>query len=469
MTNEYTFGRRGFLTGSLFASLAAMVPSATLARKGAGKHVAIVGAGFAAAGAAATLRHAGCRTTVLEARDRIGGRAWSGGRLAVPVDMGAAWLHAETSKDLARAVRDAGIRVGPSDYSSAQIADLDSQPVTLDPVAGMVSGNTFGDEEMERRMGSAAQQDFARWRRTGASSRHSIADYWVRAFPEGGTISRANRLALEIQLAATIDATGPEGFFAASDTPRRWANPGGGELFMGGNMQPLAAHLLRDADVELSAPVSAIDWSGEKVRLTSGSRSWDCDAVIVTQSIGLLKSGQIAFFPHFPEGHSQALNNLEMGLLNKIFIQYPAGAQLQQGDFLMMLEGRGGTVSVRQSLVDGRTIVAVLCDPVLSARVEQLDDREAANIAHRLIARALGRGIPEPEQSFSTRWRSDPWALGSYAHARVGATGREIGQLSRPIGGKVFLAGEALCPWEVGTVTAAYASGALAAERILRS
>ena len=56
--------------------------------------VAIVGAGAAGISAARHLLRAGRRIAVLEARDRVGGRAWTEtGTLGVPVDMGCAWLH----------------------------------------------------------------------------------------------------------------------------------------------------------------------------------------------------------------------------------------------------------------------------------------------------------------------------------------------------------------------------------------
>src|SRR5215468_4494517 len=58
--------------------------------------VVVIGAGLAGLGAATALRDAGRTAIVLEAADRIGGRAWTtrpaelGG---VWFDMGAVWLH----------------------------------------------------------------------------------------------------------------------------------------------------------------------------------------------------------------------------------------------------------------------------------------------------------------------------------------------------------------------------------------
>ncbi|MCC5643670.1 FAD-dependent oxidoreductase [Nostoc sp. CHAB 5824] len=49
--------------------------------------------------------------------------------------------------------------------------------------------------------------------------------------------------------------------------------------------------------------------------------------------------------------------------------------------------------------------------------------------------------------------------LGSYARLLVGATGLEPRQLSQPIAGRVYFAGEALHPTDPGTVHGAFWSG----------
>src|SRR5262249_22885193 len=63
------------------------------AERGGGESVLVVGAGVAGLAAARELKARGYRVTVLEGRDRIGGRVWTTQLGDQPVDLGAQWLE----------------------------------------------------------------------------------------------------------------------------------------------------------------------------------------------------------------------------------------------------------------------------------------------------------------------------------------------------------------------------------------
>src|SRR4051812_35933664 len=69
-------------------------------RRGSGKPVIIVGAGAAGLAAARALDDAGVPWRILEARDRIGGRIRTvhTNALAVPVELGAEFVHGEATE-----------------------------------------------------------------------------------------------------------------------------------------------------------------------------------------------------------------------------------------------------------------------------------------------------------------------------------------------------------------------------------
>lgn len=86
------------------------------------RRVVVVGAGFAGLGAASTLHRAGADVTVLEARDRIGGRVHTVSlhgpvSLQGPVaDAGAAWLQQYPTNSLARLADRLGIATVATDF-----------------------------------------------------------------------------------------------------------------------------------------------------------------------------------------------------------------------------------------------------------------------------------------------------------------------------------------------------------------
>lgn len=57
------------------------------------KKVIVIGAGFAGLAAARELQTAGIDYVVVEAKDRIGGRAWTDERMGRPLELGATWVH----------------------------------------------------------------------------------------------------------------------------------------------------------------------------------------------------------------------------------------------------------------------------------------------------------------------------------------------------------------------------------------
>jgi phytoene dehydrogenase-like protein len=56
-------------------------------------HIAVIGAGISGLRAAGLLSASGFRVTILEARDRIGGRICQSTRFGQPIDLGASWIH----------------------------------------------------------------------------------------------------------------------------------------------------------------------------------------------------------------------------------------------------------------------------------------------------------------------------------------------------------------------------------------
>jgi monoamine oxidase len=77
--------------------------------------VAIIGAGAAGLGAARMLEGSGLSVIVLEARDRIGGRAHTiMATPGIPFDLGCEWLHSADKNDFVSIAKELGFAVDKS-------------------------------------------------------------------------------------------------------------------------------------------------------------------------------------------------------------------------------------------------------------------------------------------------------------------------------------------------------------------
>ena len=87
------FSRRGFTLSVGALAAATLLPGCRGGSDAGEEDVVVVGAGMAGLAAARRLADEGVEVTVLEARERIGGRMWTDTSLGVPIDLGAAWIH----------------------------------------------------------------------------------------------------------------------------------------------------------------------------------------------------------------------------------------------------------------------------------------------------------------------------------------------------------------------------------------
>src|SRR5215467_7846600 len=74
--------------------------------------VIVIGAGAAGLGAARRLSAAGLAVRVLEARNRLGGRAWTArDPSGLPIELGCAWLHSADENELCAIAIEAGLTI----------------------------------------------------------------------------------------------------------------------------------------------------------------------------------------------------------------------------------------------------------------------------------------------------------------------------------------------------------------------
>ncbi len=108
--------RRQLLLAAAGAGAAAALPACGDGPSGEGRRILVIGAGMAGLGAARLLADRGATVTVLEARDRIGGRVASARLGGATIDLGAAWIHDVKGNPLSSLADDLDLTRHPTDW-----------------------------------------------------------------------------------------------------------------------------------------------------------------------------------------------------------------------------------------------------------------------------------------------------------------------------------------------------------------
>ncbi|MCS3843291.1 FAD-dependent oxidoreductase [Microbacterium sp. AK031] len=251
----------------------------------AGERIAVIGAGLAGATVAADLADLDVEVTVLEARDRVGGRLHSqlDDDWPLPVQLGGWLVGADDDTDLAETVelstalwRSPEGAIEPTGNAPLETAIAAAQALPADVALAEALVETGADPEEP---GLAALLAYL------ATSSGADAD----------------------QLSAWFPPALPQSAFRGAV----------------GDLGAFVEELLGDAQLTLSSPVSRIayDDSGVSLRLGTGE-STSFDRVVVTVPLGVLQRDGIEFAPPLPFPHRGAVNALGMGHIETIWLRY---------------------------------------------------------------------------------------------------------------------------------------------------
>lgn len=440
------------LLASLTALLAAPKPGLAQAK---GKSVLVIGAGLAGLSAARDLAAAGATVTVLEARDRIGGRIWTSRAWPdLPMDMGASWIHGVKGNPLTKLADEAGAKRLSTDYNSAMALDEAGQEVdTSDTYATTEALIEAARDKAENRDADQSLQQAIlatkQWKAADAPTRRLIRH------AVNGTVEAEYGGAWSEVSAWYFDES--EEF------------DGGDKLFPGGFDQ-ITQHLARGLDIRTEAVVKSLSQSGAgaEVALENGE-VLQADHVVVTVPLGALKAGDIAFDPPLSANRRRAIKTLGMGLLNKCWLRFDRVFWPDDVDWIEWLGPKDGYWSQWVSLAQaaGAPVLLAFHAGDQARDMEALSDAEMMTEAHRALQAMFGANVPDPIAAQITRWSQDPFTHGAYSFNATGTTPETRADLAgADWDGRLFFAGEACEPDYWGTAHGAVLSGRAAAAKI---
>jgi monoamine oxidase len=404
--------------------------------------IAIIGAGAAGLGAANALKNSGLSTIVLEARDRVGGRAHT--ILAAPdvvFDVGCGWLHSANENSFVGIAEKLGFEINKN----------------LPPWRERAHGKAFPQADRDEFI-RALDQFYERAEQAAIEAERTGRDPPASLYLEPG--NRWNPMINAISTyinGAELDQVSILDMDAYEDTDLNWrVRRGYGALVSAyGAACPLA----------LNCAVTLIDHSAKRIRIETTQGTLTADKVIVTVPTNLIADEAIRFHPALP-AKVDAARGLPLGLADKVTLALDEPDALPKEGNL-----RGATMRTEMGTYHLRPFGQPCIEGFFGGRfARQLEDAGNGAISATAIDEIvsfLGNDFRRKLKPLAeSRWAHDPFARGSYSHALPGHAGdREI--LAAPLDGRLFFAGEATSPNFFSTAHGARDSGERAAKEVL--
>lgn len=385
---------------------------------------AVIGAGVAGLAAARRLAERGIDVLIVEARRRVGGRAYTRFQAGAPLELGAEFVHGR-SPAMARLLREAGART----------IEVPSAPGPWETTQQLLAGVDL----------SAPDRSVEDFLRTAPPDRSHAARTLIEGFDAA------------IAADASIAAIAQEW---RGEVNQEQTRPAGG---YGPLVDRLAKNLWHS--ILLETRVERVDWRRGSVCIHAVRYGEPIEIraqhAVVTLPLGALRD--LRFVPPLPKQKSRALDGIAMGPVVKVvlvmrsvfwdagFVQLPPESpfptlwsQLPQRAPLLVAWAGGDAV---------RRLYTRVTDPVKAA----IDAAQTAFPGADLRAQLQSAHFHD--------WQADPYSRGAYSYLRVGAAGARRA-LAEPLDRTLIFAGEATSVDYAGTVSGALESGLRAADTL---
>lgn len=430
--------RRQFIAGGI----ASLLVGPGFATGSAEPDVVVVGAGAAGLAATRTLMKRGATVVLVEASNRIGGRAYTDTQtFGIPYDHGAHWLHHGSRNPYHKYGKANGFNI----YPAPEIYRLFAR-----------SGKAVGRRELD--------------------------EFWESYDQVIDAISKAGKAKIDIAASDVTDHLtgrwihtaklfeGPWTMaknFEDFSTLDWWNGEDGNDYFCQRGYGALVAHYGRDIKVFLHTPVTQINWGGKRVVVQTNNGVLKPRAVILTVSTGVLASGAIDFIPVLPLEKRESFESISMGSYERIALQFSRDIVGMGADGYLLFEiGSNGNGFVTLTNVAGGGLMYCDIGGNWARELQQESERFKVDYALQQLKLMFGNTVTkEFVKGSTTAWGANPLTQGSYASAAPGKFAmRKV--LRQSVGDRVFFAGEACHKTLWATVGGAHLSGVTTARAV---
>jgi monoamine oxidase len=415
-----TLSRRRLLRGGIGLAGALAVP--WRAAHAADPHVVVIGAGLAGLVAAHDLLAQGIKVTVLEARNRIGGRAYTESQsFGVPYDQGCASLHAADRNPVVDLFDALGVEMVPD---------------PLDPTV-FIGGRQLDDTEPLD--DSFDQQQTAIDRAVEARGDVAVGSV---VSPKGPIERLVADLIGPLAFGVEFDALSAADVIATLQSDV--------ELMVRQGMGSAVAQYGADVPVIKGNAVRRVVWGGIGVRVATQAGTIAADAAIITVPPAVLAAEGISFNPALPDAKQQAL----------AFTRDVTGL-LPFAELHAVLAGSQSLHVVARPF--GTELMICFVGGDQARALAEAGDQAGIDFALAGLAELYGNDLRRAfRKGHMTAWGADPFALGALAAAKPGrAEARRL--YAEPLANRLFFAGDTCVPQWAGQAAGAYLSGQRAA------
>jgi monoamine oxidase len=400
--------------------------------------VVVIGGGAAGVAAAKHLHTAAVDCLLVEARPRLGGRAYTViDPSGYTLDLGCGWLHSADRNPWVRVAEDEGVAIDKTLPPW--------QRGTLEIGFSRAEQNDFQNAmgEFFERVEQAAERD----KDVAAATLLEPGNRWnglinsVGTYISGGDLDRLSVKDFDRYEDSGVNYRAFKGYGA------------------------LIADYGADLPQRRDCPVAAIDHGGRRLRIETRQGAIAADRAIVTVPSAVLAAERIAFTPALPDKISAA-RGLPLGLADKLFLSLDGADALEKETRLFGRTDRKGTGGYHVRPF-GRPLIEGYFAGGLAAELEAGGDGAFFDFAVSELVGLFGSDFARRLKPITVhRWAHDPYALGSYSFALPGfADCRQT--LAAPVDNRLFFAGEACSAHDFSTAHGGYFTGVAAAEQVI--
>lgn len=233
----------------------------------------------------------------------------------------------------------------------------------------------------------------------------------------------------------------------------------------------LRKHAVRKVDYSAPSGKIVLYWNdGSK---DAPLQKIECDYVCLSSSLGVLKREELlSFIPPLPKPTQTAIQNLGMGLANKIFLSFKQ--RFWNTDHAWFQFNADDDFPMWVNMWD-EPILCCFVGYNFAMKMGSMSDEEIVQFTLKRMSQVFGEAVVKSnylDQYVITRWQNEPFICGSYSFVDLNARTSDWDEIQKPFGvGKnqnVTLMGEATSAEYFGSVHSSMFSGEKEARRLIK-